>query len=187
MRTKLFLALALWVIVGAAAHAQSLDIVFNPSTQTGTPGGTVTYAGTITNNTASTIYVNQVTGDVGTASNNTVFNSDPYASNYAFDSTDTTHNHAFAYAPGTSFSGNLFDVNIASNETPGTYAGHFFLSYFDGTTTTIVGTQNFTLIVQASPAPPALVVTLLFGTCAMVVLRRGRGLRAAPVVAAGKA
>ena len=104
----LVLVAGLWQMTAVKA---ALIVSLAPSAQTGSPGGTVAFSGTLSNSGGADVFLN------GTASLSPV--------GFTVDDTPFFLNTPLFLAPGGSFSGGLFDVAIAASVTPATYAGSF--------------------------------------------------------------
>ena len=146
-------AAALLLLVPFAAHADNLSLVFTPSTQTVAPAGTVTFSGTITNTSNTTVFVN---GDSFTGLNSLL----------SFDDTAFVNATPFSLAPGTKYpvsgSANLFDITLDSTATMGnSYSGIFnILGGANQSAQDIQGNAAFTVTAAAVPETST---TLSFG------------------------
>lgn len=140
------------LLAGSAAHAQSpfqpIQVDFAPIVETVTPGSTVTFAGTITNTTGSSIFI---TEDI----------IDPFASGLTTDDTPFADTFA-AGAPvelasfQTYFYTDLFTVSADSGVAPGLYKGEF--TVFGGSAPLaddVSGTSDFYVRVPTPAVPEA--------------------------------
>jgi len=157
--------LALLLCVGVGARAQ-VTFAFDSDPQAGTPGSTVTFNGTITNNTASTVFLNgdsfNLTG-AGLTLDDTKFN---------------TEAPLFLSAGASTGLIGIFDVAIDPTTAIGFYPGSFTIQGgADPTITDALVTTNFTVDVTApqpaqTPEPGALTLLLGLGLPATVFARR---------------
>jgi hypothetical protein len=155
----------------AAAKADTITITFDQPNQVALPGTTVEFFGTLTNNTASTIFLN---GDA--------FN----LNGLSFTTTDQFFNNApISLAPGAN-SGDieLFDISVASPllDAAGFYTGTYnILGGIDGDGQDVLETNPATFSVDTAPATspvpePASIALLLTGasTLLLTATRRRR-------------
>lgn len=146
-------AAALLLLAPFAAHADNLSLVFIPSTQTVAPAGTITFSGTITNTSNTTVFVN---GDSFTGLNSLL----------SFDDTAFVSATPFSLAPGTKYpvsgSANLFDITLDGTATMGSsYSGIFnILGGANQSAQDIQGNAAFTVTAAAVPETST---TLSFG------------------------
>ena len=142
-------------------------MTFTPATQTVLPGFSTTFSGTITNTTASALYIN---GD----------NIDPLASGLSTD--DTPFYNTFGGAPVLLGAGktyaltNLFTVTDTSAAI-GTYQGQYTIyGGTDPTASDQIGFQTFQVNVPLAPVPEASTslsfAVLLAGGAAMWAFKR---------------
>ena len=165
---SIFSLLTLAAIGGVAARAGTISLVFDTPDQTGAPGATLQYFGTLTNTGSDTVFLNgdtpNLTGAAGDFAINDLF---------------------FANAPislgagGSSGDIELFDVTVGDpfTDTLTTYAGLYtLLGGVDGGAQDVVTdpSAGFSVTVTSGtsgtpePATPALLVT---GLIAFAILR----------------
>lgn len=165
MRTQprvVLAALALALLAPGPARAQLLFTI-TPGTRTGAPGDTLTYTGTLTNQSAvDTLFL---TSGAGTVDNPEITVDELSFLGYTPPS----------LAPNASYSGNLFDVNIGTGSSTGDYPGSFEILYglAEGATN-LAARQDFTVAV-VTPAPPAALVFAFGGVGALIARRRRKG------------
>jgi hypothetical protein len=154
MRYLNVLTVLLFLLVAGSAHADSIDFTLTPSSASGTPGSDLTFMGTLTNNTSTTIFLN---GDSFTTTQAFLVVSD----------SSFFQNAPLALAPGQS-SGPfvLFSVLITSASTPGIYGLNSFsiLGGSDNSATFTLATEQFNITVKPLtmvPEPSYLPVLLL--------------------------
>lgn len=161
----LILGLIAIVVFSAAAHADCIDIILTPASQSGAAGTMVTFDATLTNLTGSTIFLN---GDSATTS----------SSFLSVDDNPFMNNAPLSLAPGAS-SGPfaLFGVFIAPGTAQGSYAFNTF-TITGGTsrgTFDPLGSAQFNVNVAVAPEPGTLVL-LATGLLGLgIKLRRERG------------
>ena len=151
----------------AAAHAQAFTLTFAPATQTVLPGLSTTFSGTITNTTASALYIN---GD----------SVDPLASGLSVD--DTPFYNTFGGTPvllGAGQTYTLTDLFTVTDTTAaiGTYQGQYAIyGGADPAAGDQFGFQTFTVNVPLAPVPEASTslsfAALLAGGAAMWAFKR---------------
>jgi hypothetical protein len=148
----------LFLVVAGSAHADSLSFILTPTSASGTPGSDLTFMGTLTNNTSTTIFLN---GDSFTTSQSFLVVSD----------SSFFQNAPLALAPGQS-SGPfvLFSVLITSASLPGVYGLNSFsiLGGADRSETNTLASEQFNITVKpltTVPEPSYLPVLLLAFSC----------------------
>ena len=170
VKTAAFLLLALGSVLAAPAQAQ-LVLNLTPSLQSGTPGSTLLFSGTLSNPTASTVFLN---GDGYTFSApGLTLDASPFFNN-APDSLSAVGGGSDTY------SGGFFNVFVTPSALPGTYAGTFsVLGGADGNAQATVASETFFVSVQPNSAPvpetsSAVSLGVLFGlgTLAIGICRR---------------
>lgn len=168
MMKKILGTLSLAVLAAASAHASPilpLTITLDNPNQTITPGGTIQFFATITNNTGSTI-------DLG--------GDDPTLAGYSLTLDDLFFENSPASIAPNSNSGDfeLFDVT-ASNpllDSPGTYLGTYEIM---DPNNNLIGEASFSVTTVAAsavtPEPSSLILALTgFSTAATGLTRRLR-------------
>ncbi len=154
---SLFAAGAILALLSAPSHAQVL-LTLTPGDRDLPQGGTVTFTGTLTNNTAATIFI-------GAASSNT----NPIA--IGTDPTPFLSNGPASLTAGSSFTGDLFTATD-NGATPKRYEGSFNINYgpsADDAFSNVIG-ANFGVVV--TPAPAALPVFAVGGVLGLIATRR---------------
>lgn len=155
MKLFAFAALAGLLFAGASgvAHADTLDLTIDQPSGTA-PGGTLAYFATVTapaTNTG-TVYLNS---DAFNVSGDITLDDTPYISYFPL-----------SLNPGQSYSGELFDVNVAADVLAGTYAGYFsVLGGGDSSALSMLTTTDFSVNVTPEPSSLLLLATglLAFG------------------------
>jgi hypothetical protein len=154
MRHLNVVTILVFLIIAGSAHADSISFTLSPSSASGTPGNDLTFMGTLTNNTSTTIFLN---GDSFTTSQSFLVVND--ASFF--------QNAPLSLAPGQSTGPFvLFSVLIASASSPGIYGLNSFsiLGGLDSSATITVATKQFNIVVKpltTVPEPSYLPVLLL--------------------------
>ena len=143
------------LVLAAGANAAELSVNLDQSTLSGFPGQTLLFTGTLTNNTAGTLFINA--------------DSFTFAINGALDDSPFLNNAPFSIgAGGTSFDFEMFDVNIPPGQASGPYGGVFtVLGGTGGEAMDNLGSTSFTANVE-TPEPAtyllfALGLALLLG------------------------
>jgi hypothetical protein len=154
--------LAASLLLAGAANAQ-ISLTFSSSTLFAVPNTTVTFQGTIVNSsTTDTIFLNGLAGSFDSANLN--INGSSYLGYVPV-----------SLAPNTSYTGNLFDVIVASITTPGAYNGSVQL--LGGTTDTaqnpLTALQGI-LVGVSVPEPGSLGLLALGGLGTLALRRRSR-------------
>ncbi|HLH78822.1 MAG TPA: hypothetical protein VKV29_00910 [Chthonomonas sp.] len=152
--TTMLVAGGLWLLGGSVGNAQLSFTLQNPN-PTVSPGSTFNFIATLTNTDAS----NSISLD-----SDSFTYSDPNASS---DFTDNFVNTPSGLSPsgqsGDSWTGDLFDVFVPSNYTPGTlYTGTYTIDFTDNGTSSSV-TQNFSVLVGGHATTPEVSSLLGFG------------------------
>jgi hypothetical protein len=144
-RLSYFLTLSLLatLFVSSAAHADSISITLTEIIKTGAAGATVTFDGTLTNLTGSTIFLN---GDGAiTASSFLTVNDNPFLNNAPLSLAAGASSGPIA----------LFQVLIAPGTPLGTYSPNsfFILGGANGGAFGQIGSAKFTVNVSPVPEP----------------------------------
>lgn len=161
------LSVAGLALAPVAAHAQAFTVTFAPATQTVLPGFSTTFSGTITNTTATSLYIN---GD----------NIDPLAPGLTTD--DMPFYNTFGPNPvllGAGQTYALTDLFTVTDTTAaiGAYQGQYTIyGGLDPTAADQTGFQTFTVNVPQAPVPEAStsvsLAVLLTGGAAMWAFKR---------------
>ena len=158
----LFWALLIATLGTAAAKADEVTITFDQPTQTGTPGQTLQFFGTITNDTNQTIYLN----------------SDSLDADSGVTTTDDFYNTPISLAPSgdpgdSSGDIELFDVTLNQF---GSFSGDYTLiggaDGGAGTAQDNLGSASFA--VTATPEPASILLVLSAGLAMWPISRRMR-------------
>lgn len=155
----------MFILVCTAGRANA-DLLFTltPSTQSVQPGGTVTFSGILQNTGSTDVYIN---GDINPG----------ITPLFSVDDTKFIFNAPASLAPGDFWSGDLFDVRVAVNASPGNLIGEFtVLGGNDGGALDSIGTQSFTVSLPFASVPEPRGTALLGSTvlCAAFLLNRRR-------------
>jgi hypothetical protein len=164
-----FLLVALSVCAAPVPARAQLTFVLSPTLRSGAPGGTVTYTGSVTNNTGSAV---QITG----------FNSRWLQSGTpaAIDQQSLFNYLNTSLAVGQTYSGNIFDVKIDTGAPlGGQYDGEISLEYNGGEGFSDL--RLFSLDVTVIPEPGTATLLGLPLTLGLLRTARRRRSRPAPV------
>jgi len=146
MRRFAFAALVALLFTGAsiAAHADTLNLTIHGPSGTA-PGGTLEYFATVTAPGANT---------------GTVFlNGDDYtlAAGFTLDDSPFFNNFPLWLEPGQSFTGEIFDIDVPSNATLGSFDGIFYLlGGADSSAQAVLANERFS--VNVTPEPSSLIL-----------------------------
>ena len=163
------LLLAAIVMLPAAAHADTINLILTSPVQTGIPGSILGFEATVSAPLANTSTIN-LNGDS--------FNPDAPGSGLVMDDTPFLLNFPFFLNPGDSFTGELFTVSLPGGLIPGSYTGFFTIQGGPGGEQDPLATVTYQINVPGqSPVPePGTWVLLVTGTGLMgafVYSRRG--------------
>lgn len=173
-RTKIMqlgLATLAALVLACGARADSVDVSLTQTSQTATPGSTITFDATITNlSSTDTVYLN---GDSSVTSSTLLTIDDtPFLFNFPLSLDPSEASGPFG----------LFNVFIDPSTPDGTYDFNSFsiLGGLDGNTFDSIGTADFSVTVGSPVATsePGTLVLLLAGLLAIGMLARSR--RSAP-------
>lgn len=160
---RTLLAASLLLLLPAFAHAQ-LTLTLDTPNQSGYPGNTLTFTGTLTNTGTSLLFIN-----------GTNFNLNGVGLN--FDDTEFILNGPLSLAAGEVFNGTFFQVQIDPVALPQVAPGSFFiLGGATDTAQSTIATTNFSVAVGAAPEPASatLILGIALATGAAGRLRRRR-------------
>jgi hypothetical protein len=169
MKTTWFEILAAVLLSAAGARAAPIDIAFDSPTLTGSPGDTVAFFGTLTNNTGSPVYLNF---------DNFNLNGLPFSAiNDLFNPNVPLFLDSSGSLADTSGDIELFDITIPSGQTPDLYTGSYaLLGGADSNASDPVGAADFAVNVQPPsgvPEPNAFVLLASLLTW-LAIAKRGR-------------
>jgi hypothetical protein len=135
--------LSILFVFAAAAQADEFTVSFTESTLTGTPGDVLEFDGTLTNNTSSTVFINN--------------DSFTFQIPGALDDSLFLNNAPFTLGPmATSTSFAFFDVTIPGGQLPGDYTGAFTLQGgSDDNAMDNLGVGSFQVDIPAGTPEPA--------------------------------
>lgn len=144
------------LLSAVVAHADILNVTLTNTNETGSPGQTLVFSGTVSNPGATTVFLNSdiiQTGQSFLNGNGIDFLLDAPAS------------LAPAGQPGDSTGVlDLFTVTITASAPPGTYTTNNYFQVLGGSTSSsvdLLATQTFSVIVSSVPEPGTLI---LFGS-----------------------
>jgi hypothetical protein len=158
MRLSRILALAvLFLLLGVGQSQAQLLFSLSPNTQTGNPGTEVFFSGTLTNNGASNLFLNNLSFSfIGP-------NTGLYLSG---DTNVFFSNVPGILTPSQTYTGQIFGINIDPTTPFGTYTGTVkVLGGTDRTTLATIGSSTFRVTV--SPAPTGLLTVGLTTACGL--------------------
>lgn len=145
-------AILLAALFAAPAAQAQLTLTLTPAGQAGSAPSTFHFTGTLSNPTASEVFLN---GDSPTFNGPGSIDGSPFLNN-APTSLMPTGSTGGSGNPTDSFTGSFFDVTLDSSAAPGTYFGTF--EVLGGPTANdqnIVATEDFSVTVTPSPVPEA--------------------------------
>jgi hypothetical protein len=145
------------------ARGDTILLVFTPDTRTANPGDTVQFFGTLTNNTASTVFIN---GDSFTFAINGAVDDSPFLSGPA--------------SLGPNAASGLFeilDVAIPVGQSPGVYDGTFNVTGgMDTNASDLLAVAGFHVDVNGPAATPE-PSSVMLAAFAFILLLAGKSLR----------
>jgi len=172
LSTSIAAAAALACLAAApAAQAQTLNFTLNPAVQAGQQGSTFSFSGTLTNPTASTVFLNGDSLTFNGPANGLTLDDSPFLTN-------APASLGASGGGSDTYTGGLFDVTASQSAAPGTYSGTFeVLGGADGNAQGVLASQDFSVTVQSSPVPEAssslsLGLLLALGLGGVAVARR---------------
>jgi hypothetical protein len=171
-----FAVLLATLAAAPAAHAQ-LTLTLTPASQAGPAGSTFHFTGTLTNPTASEVFLN---GDTPTFNGPGSIDDSPFLNNAPGSLMPMGSTDPNTGAPTDSFTGSLFDVTLDPSAAPGTYFGTFEVQ--GGPTVNdqgVVASEDFSVTVEPPAVPEAsttvsLGLLLALGLGGVVVSARRR-------------
>ena len=157
MRALLFLAVA----AGCQA-APILTVAFSPNTESGFPGNTVIFSGSLTNNTGNTVFINSDTVTL-TGFPASALDDSPFLTNAPVSLGPNASTGVFVF----------LDVTIPNNQSPATYDGVFTaLGGADGTAQDNLGSAAYHVQVQSAITPePSSLLLVGLGLAALAGFR----------------
>lgn len=151
--TRVIVGVMAALVLSLTAHADTLNLSLTTPNQTGSPGDTLVFFGTISNPTATTFFLN---GDnLSTNPGPPLFNGNGSA--FLLDSPPSLG------AGGSTGNLDLFSVMIGASAAPGTYILNSF-EVLGGSTSSaqdLLATQQFSITVSTAPTPEPGTLTLL--------------------------
>lgn len=165
--TRLLLTLGLILVTTGAARAQ-LAFTLTAPAQTGAPGGTLSFLGTLQNTGTGTLFLN---GDTFTLA----------GPGLKLDDSPFLLNAPSSLPDQTPFTGDIFDVQIGPSVAPGIYAGTFsVLGGSNGSAQNTLASQSFRVSVAPAAVPePGAAALFSAGGVGMLLCRRPRAWRRA--------
>ncbi|HKE25431.1 MAG TPA: PEP-CTERM sorting domain-containing protein [Bryobacteraceae bacterium] len=166
MKTRYLEILVIVLFSAMGARADTIDIVFDSPTLTGSPGDTLAFFGTLTNSTGIPVYLNSDNFNLSGlpfSSVNDLLNNVPLF----LDSSGSP-----AYTSGDI---ELFDITIPSGQAPDSYNGSYALfGGADSNASDPVGAANFAVNVQqqASVPEPDTFALLVLALAWLAIARR---------------
>ncbi|HEY4363782.1 MAG TPA: PEP-CTERM sorting domain-containing protein [Bryobacteraceae bacterium] len=151
--------LTLLFSVAVCQATPTFTVTFSPSTVSGPPGSVLGFTGTLLNNTASTVFINN---DSFTLAGGIPLDDSPFFGNAPFSLGPNASSGPFLF----------FNVTIPALQAPNDYAGTFdVIGGADGNAQDNLGEGVFTVTVSSVPEPaPGLLVAAGLG--AFLLLRR---------------
>ena len=139
------LALALLLFLPAGAYADSIILIFNPATLTGSPGDLLTYSGTLTNSSDAPLYLNAGSLTLDAAP-------DPGATDLTPLFWNVTMSDQNPLSAGASLGPvDLFTLTIPDVLAPGTYQGTLFVQGGAAEDSdAVLGSQTFSVVVNGA-------------------------------------
>jgi hypothetical protein len=162
MRTLRTVIAALFCIFLMQSADAQLEFSLNPADETGMPGTTVTFNGTLTNVGADIVYLN---GDSFSG----------LGPGFTLDDSDFNNNFPFFLIGGDSATADIFTVTLDDTVLPGDYTGEFsILGGTDPNAEDVLATQNFQIQVPGVPEPGSIALLVGVSIAASGVLVRRR-------------
>jgi hypothetical protein len=169
-RTRIFAviitALSALLLSPARSQASTINFTLTQSSQSGAPGDTLVFDGTLSN--PGTTPVSLAGDNLTTQATFLVGNDSAFINN-------TPVSLAPSGSPGDSVGPvELFDVTILGNATPGVYSTNFF-NVIGGANNGLLATAQFTVTVTSAAVPePGVLLMLGTGIAAVVLIFRRR-------------